>query len=366
MNLRRRGLLGLSAACIAAGALTGPVPAAGAATTVVNPGQSIQAALDAAQPGATIRVRPGLYREYLQIDTDDVTLRGDGAVLQPPTDPAAPRNACSEGGANIGICIIGDLAAPPSPDAFPEFSRLRRDVTVRGFVVQGWDTGIFAFGNDGTEIAHNVLVDNTEYGAFANTSTGTWLHHNTASGSAEAGLYVGDSAHADATVEHNVLHDNLFGIFWRDAAGGEISHNIVTGNCAGLLVLDTPAPTTGGSVDVEHNTFSANNKACAGAPDEEEAPPVSGIGVLLVDAQRVHLEDNKLRGNVPTGPTPASGGVVLLPFADPSAGLQTRDNRIEDNTIRDNAPFDIDADGVAALNSFDDNRCRTSNPDGLC
>ena len=163
-----------------------------------------------------------------------------------------------------------------------------------------------------------------------------------------------------------MLHDNLFGIFWRDAAGGEISRNIATGNCAGLLVLDTPAPTTSGDVEVERNTFDRNNKACAGAPDSEEAPPLSGVGVLIVDAQRVRVEHNKIRGNAPTGTTVASGGVVLLPFTDPSLGLETRDNRIEDNTITDNVPYDIDADGVAAQNVFDDNRCRTSNPAGLC
>src|SRR5690348_9186308 len=63
-NMRLYGTLVLS---LAAGALiVAPTPAL-AATHVVHPGESIQAAVDAASPGDTVRVQPGTYHEAVLV-----------------------------------------------------------------------------------------------------------------------------------------------------------------------------------------------------------------------------------------------------------------------------------------------------------
>jgi nitrous oxidase accessory protein NosD len=83
---------------------------AGAPGTVVGPGHSIQAAVDAANPGDTIRVF-GENRENVVIQTDGLTLRGAGATIRPPATPAA--NACFDptvpGETVKGICVSGDI-----------------------------------------------------------------------------------------------------------------------------------------------------------------------------------------------------------------------------------------------------------------
>ena len=62
--------------------------AARAATkVVVGPGDSIQAAVDAARPGDTIVVM-GQHKENVAITTDGITLHGVGAVLEPAATPA--------------------------------------------------------------------------------------------------------------------------------------------------------------------------------------------------------------------------------------------------------------------------------------
>ena len=66
--------------------LLGPVllaAPAGATTFVVGPGQSIQAAIDAAPSGSTIQVRPGTYAENLVIAKDGITLLGSGSSTTP-------------------------------------------------------------------------------------------------------------------------------------------------------------------------------------------------------------------------------------------------------------------------------------------
>src|SRR4051812_40053209 len=101
-------LLSIAAASAAGlGAVAPSVPAAAAAGHVVRPGQSIQAAVDAAQPGDTIVVRPGTYRESVLITKPGLTLRGSGGrtVIEPGASGAQPDSACAKAG--NGICVLG-------------------------------------------------------------------------------------------------------------------------------------------------------------------------------------------------------------------------------------------------------------------
>src|SRR5262249_40163463 len=49
-------------------------------TVRVKAGESIQAALDKAIPGDIIEVEPGIYKEELKTDTDNITLRGISTI----------------------------------------------------------------------------------------------------------------------------------------------------------------------------------------------------------------------------------------------------------------------------------------------
>src|SRR5918992_711983 len=65
-------------------ALTAGVGSAGAQSSVVGPGESIQKAINAADPGDTIVVK-GVHREDVVIRKDGIKLRGEnGAVIEAP------------------------------------------------------------------------------------------------------------------------------------------------------------------------------------------------------------------------------------------------------------------------------------------
>src|SRR5438874_443741 len=121
------GVIGAAAAVLGA-MLATAAPAGARSVFVVRPGDSIQAAVDAAPPGATIYVRRGTYAENVAITTDGIKLRSHGAKIVPPATSAP--NVCSSGRpAEDGICAVGDVSFP-DPEGPAVVNRPVRNVTI--------------------------------------------------------------------------------------------------------------------------------------------------------------------------------------------------------------------------------------------
>src|SRR5436309_2235529 len=83
------------------------LPGVAAADVIrVHPGQSIQAAIDKADPGDTIKLKPGTYQENVQIKTDDIELQGSGGDSTKIEPAATPSPVCGAGPEFVnGICV---------------------------------------------------------------------------------------------------------------------------------------------------------------------------------------------------------------------------------------------------------------------
>jgi nitrous oxidase accessory protein NosD len=321
----------------------------------VGPGESIQAAIDAAKPGTTIFVK-GVHRENVSITKDRIKLRGRGAVLKPAATAApSPCSDPSNPSDVNGVCVIGEGSFETG-----EVTRYVRGVKVTGFTIRDFPaSGLFAFAAQDTTFARNRARDNGEYGIAAFTTIRTHMLFNRASGSEEAGLYVGDSPDADALLVGNRTSDNLFGIFIRNALGGKAFRNSVHGNCAGILVLgDAPGPA--GNFRFSGNKVRHNSKFC---PANEESPdPTSGLGIVLLGTTGVSVVKNRITDNVPGGDVSDHGGVIVIAG---EGGTAPTDNRVRFNKIVRNGP-DLVWDGSGTGNLLTPNRCQTSVPPELC
>jgi nitrous oxidase accessory protein NosD len=325
-----------------------------AATVDVGPGDSIQAAIDAARPGDTVRVT-GEHRENLIVQTRGLRMLGSGAVLKPPVTPA--HNLCFDPASPeevSGICVVGRV----DPETF-DLRAPVGDVVIDGFRVEGFGgDGIIAFGAHNARFSNNAAIDDAGYGITAFVSSKTRMLFNRASGAEEAAFYIGDSPEAGVQVQGNEASDSRFGILIRNARHGRILFNSVHDNCVGIGALaDLPGPT--GFFTILGNTVTHNNAACEGG---DEGPASSGIGIGLLGADHMRVAQNTISDNVASGPTEGSGGVLVV---SGPAGAPPSQNVIMDNVFSGNDP-DITWDGTGTNVVIRRNDCTTSVPAARC
>jgi parallel beta-helix repeat protein len=339
-----------------------PAQAGARPALVVHPGQSIQAAIDAARPGDTVVVTQGVYRENLEILTDHVTLEGKGAILEPPA-VASPRRCSTLAGLSpnpFGICVAG-VFDPGTLDVI----RPVRGVSVTGFTVRDFEyTGIIVVGGRDSTVSGNESTGGSGYGILISRSAGSRVIGNTVHDATEAGIYIGDSPDARAMVAGNTAYDaGDFGIFVRDSSAGTITGNNTTGNCVGIGLLDTGSRVA--HWVVRHNHVHGNHRACP--PGDEGGSTPSGVGIFLAGASQSIVTSNLVLDNGPAEGvvTPWAGGIVE---ADASlyGGGPASGNRISDNVVLRNRLVDLDQDDPGSGSTFTHNLCRASTPAGLC
>lgn len=322
--------------------------AAGAATVTVSPGQSIQAAVDAAPPGSTIVVRPGTYRESVHVTKSGITLRGAGIGLTVLVPGAHDR--CQAPLA--GICFRGEVGWEPT------FSATRPLIGggVSGFSIRrSPGLAVYGIATVGLTVDGNELTGSSGRAMFLQLSRSSRVLSNVVHDNRDGGIHIEHSPHGAAQVAANRSYDNKGpGISLEHASRGAVTDNDLHGNCVGLLLSSDGLA---GSNDwvIARNRVNANNRVCTGfgAPG---APRIAGQGILVRGSSR-----NTIVGNT------VDGHVDPLTFF-PSGGISVRGgsgNRVIANSAHGNLPADIFWDG-SSPNEFLLNDCDVSIPPGLC
>ncbi|MFC8370670.1 MULTISPECIES: nitrous oxide reductase family maturation protein NosD [unclassified Streptomyces] len=353
MNKRHIALLACTAAAVAAG--LGAAPSAHHPTVHrVQPGQSIQKAVDAAKPGDTVLLAPGTYRQSVDIKKPDVTLRGHGAgrtVLVPAEE--AGKSACAKAG--NGICVTGTDKSPVE------------NVTVRSLTLRGYaENGLWATGTDGLEVKYVLAEKNGQWGIAEERSVHSVLSHNLVRKNGDAGLFVANTVDTEegardaekTVISHNRMAGNRVGVTVRRLRNLTVDHNEATGNCAAVFVVGDESKPRAGDLSVTHNYIHANNKYC---PKTPRLPFLQGSGIVLTGAEETLVAYNRVEDN--KGTSPLSGGIVLFKSL---VGAPSERNEIRDNLVTGNSPADLADRDTAENNTFSHNTCTLSEPAGMC
>ena len=292
--------------------LAAGVGSAGAQGSVVGPGESIQKAINAADPGDTIIVRGG-HREDVVISKNGIKLRGiDDAVIEAPPRAKAD-SPCSKAVGPEAICVLGDANLKTEKLEGQRVS----DVSVSGFTIRGFKSAqavvIDVIGARNATVVGNRLIGNVAGAIFLFRSVNTTVAKNHVIGSPETdpetdapGISVFSSSRT--TVVGNNVSGGAWGILVIGPAhGGSVVGNNFHDTCGGMYFEAFPSRPVD-DFKVAGNTVEDNTRSC-GRP--QYAVNFSGIGIALTGASGMEVTGNQISGNVPSGPTPVSGGIVV-------------------------------------------------------
>ncbi|NQD38875.1 cytochrome-c peroxidase [Permianibacter sp. IMCC34836] len=243
----------------------------------VKDGESIQAAVLAAQPGDTIRVMPGTYKEIVYIDKDDIAIVGVISDSKWPTLEG-------EGTRNDAILYSGNGIRIEN----------LKITHYKGNAIMGQAGNNFV-------IRHNWIVDTGVYGIFPQFGQNGLIEYNVLTGIEDAAIYVGmcDNIH----VAHNEVFGNVAGIEIENSRHAVVENNTAYDNTGGILVFITPGLPIKTTFDVivRNNFISGNNHPNFGAPGSIVSGLPAGTGIVVMAADDVIIENNIIRDNKNVG-----------------------------------------------------------------
>jgi len=328
---------------------------AGPGATVHVVSGSIQAAVNAAQPGDVIYVPPGLYAENVQVRTDHLTIVG-------------PRTAVLDG---TGLAGVNGIDVRPSAGVSELAGFSLVGLSVRDYA----RNGVFLRGVNGYQLLAGAYVNNAEYGLFPVRSKNGLIEGNEVSGSNDTGIYVGQSV--GAVIRNNHAFDNTTGIEVENSLSVEVRGNRLTDNSIGLASFVLPGlsiPETSSLLIQGNFSFGNNRLNPVTDPDELLSLVPSGVGMLFIGTDWVDLIGNQISGNGSLGV-----GLISLPpdlaAEDPRVDPFPDFNHFIGNWVVGNGlgpdpklallglpPVDLLWDGSGQGNGWRDNTYRTSYP----
>ncbi|MDQ3914156.1 MAG: right-handed parallel beta-helix repeat-containing protein [Actinomycetota bacterium] len=285
--------------------------------------KTIQAAVDAAEPGSTIVVGPGNYRGDVRVTTDDLIVRGTDrfrTVLD------------GDGERAHGIAVEG-----------------ARKVTIANLTVREFTgNGVFFDGARRYTAERIDAINNHTRGVYAYRSYDGVIRASFGWGSGDSAFSVAGCMGCGALLEDLHAERSYLGYSGTNATGVTVRSSTFVRNGVGIAPNTLPAveEAPGRGTLVVGNTVSDNDHASvppAGIAETFGIP--FGTGIWLAGVENSVVRDNVILGH-------ARYGVLVTQTPDGSLPVN---NTVVRNRVRDAAKHPLAWDGTGADNCFGNN-----------
>ncbi|MDH3201954.1 MAG: right-handed parallel beta-helix repeat-containing protein [Myxococcales bacterium] len=301
---------------------------------VVNPGQSIQEAIDRAQEGTRIYVLAGVYEEPnnptngLNITKSGIHLIGqsnpqkrvilkstngqrNGIVIVPPDVPAAAQPQGREVERTDCMGCHTDMGPPfPLHPDVPTVILMDEDpwiydIVIEGITIEGFENnGLFTEHVDGFVFDDVESKNNRNYGIFPVLSKNGVITNCRSTGSdKDSALWVETSE--NVLVIGNVVEDSVNGIEVSNSDDILVIDNEMRNNTIGAAILLLPDiyPNRAGAkrIDLRNNWVHDNNRPNTARPTSILGSIPRGIGILYVGVDESAISGNLVENNNFTG-----------------------------------------------------------------
>jgi len=160
---------------------------------LVQPGDSIQTAVDNATSGDEIVIQPGTYNENIVISTGNLVIRSESGnpentIIKARTSSAHALSVKADSVKVSGLKITGTK----SSYAGVQLSGCSNCV-VENNVISNNGYGIYLLSSKGSTVSNNEVTDNGDYGIVLGTSNDNTISGNTASDNDGRGIHLGTS-----------------------------------------------------------------------------------------------------------------------------------------------------------------------------
>ncbi|HEU5439951.1 MAG TPA: right-handed parallel beta-helix repeat-containing protein [Ktedonobacterales bacterium] len=308
------------------------VPSAQFSGIIHVPGDrpSIQAAVDAAQPGELILIAPGVYHEAVKVCTADLTIRGQD------------RNATVLDGQSRltnGFTVLADNV-------------IIENMTAHHYV----GNGFYWTNQTGYRGSYLTAYDNGDYGIYAFGSTHGEFDRSYASGSPDSGFYIGQCFPCDAIINQVRSEWNGLGYSGTNAGGNLVIENSEWNlNSAGIVpnTLDSEkgAPERGATLIGNYVHDNGNDRA----PYNLWSHIPLGTGILIAGGDMNYVAGNRVINN-------PEYGILVLGNIDQQMWIASG-NVVEHNVVHGSGLADLALGSPSGANNcFSDNQAETTLP----